>query len=122
MCTEFFLAIIYFIILSIVNFFLFKLLSTYQEKIFILIKFKKIFASYKQEELKTVASFYFYNKNPLNYRTFFKSFSYQDIVIIGNLYKKLQNITETKRAQNYYLKLAELQYLSSSIQPYFEIE
>ena len=42
MCTEFFLACLYFLILSLINFFLFKLLNIYLKNIFKLRKIKNI--------------------------------------------------------------------------------
>ena len=64
MCTEVLLAIIYFSIIMIINFFLFKLLKTYLIEIKQRQKIKQIFSCYSQ---KSNAVFPFlYNSNTLN--------------------------------------------------------
>ena len=49
MCTEFLLAIVYFVTIFFVNYFLFKLLKTYFKNIFYLLRLKTIFKSFKEQ-------------------------------------------------------------------------
>ena len=51
MCTEFLLACLYFLILSLINFFLFKLLNIYLKNIFKLQKIKNISRIYPNNKL-----------------------------------------------------------------------
>jgi len=48
MCTEFLLAILYFMTIFVVNYFLAKLLKSYTTNIFYLLKLKNIFLSFKK--------------------------------------------------------------------------
>jgi len=63
MCTELFLAIIYFITIFTVNYFLYKLLSVYVINIVYLFKLKNIFSKFPKTDVKSLALLYFYSKN-----------------------------------------------------------
>ena len=71
MCTELFLAIIYFSTIFTVNFFLFKLLRTYTKRIMYLLKIQNIF---KQKNIKSIETFvllYLYLQKIEKIKTYF---------------------------------------------------
>ena len=114
MCTELLLAIIYFITIFVVNFFLYKLLKSYWRNISYLLRLKNIYKLYKNDKMAIVSNLYIYLKNKnqkllLNLNKFSKN---QDIIIIGNIYKFLKNNTINSNVNNFYFKLLEMQYLS----------
>ena len=120
MCTEFFLALLYFITIFIVNYFLFKLVKNYFENIFSLVKLRNIFVTYKKATNNLVFLLSSLEKKEKKNISFLRSLnSYsttQDILIIGNTYKYLsrkfpqEGMTE---ANKYYFELLGNQYLSS---------
>ena len=123
MCTELFLALIYFGTIFAVNFFLYKLLITYVRNILSLLKMRHIFNSFPGEE-KTIFSFLsLYSKNPSKNRSLLIGLPNllicQDILILGNIYRFLlnekQKPEETKSFSTFYLQLLENQYLSRKI-------
>jgi hypothetical protein len=122
MCTEFLLALLYLTVIFVINFFLFKLLINYRKNILYFIKLKNILKTYKIENLQNISFFYFYQKKNFNLRNFLVNFkkkllNRKDILITGNFYKFLGRQLETKKtkAQIYYYKLLENQYLSMNI-------
>ena len=58
MCSEFILALIYFTVIFVVNFFLSKLLKTYLNNILYILKIKNIFNLYKPNEVLTISVLY----------------------------------------------------------------
>ena len=120
MCTEFFLAFIYFITIFIVNYFLSKLVKNYFENIFSLVKLRNIFVTFKKTTNNLVFLLSSLEKKEKKNISFLRSLnSYsttQDILIIGNTYKYLsrkfpqEGMTE---ANKYYFELLGNQYLSS---------
>ena len=121
MCTEFLLAIIYFITIFFVNYFLFKLLKTYFKNIFYLLRLKTIFKSFKTSNNNLV--FFLSSllkkekKGSTLLGTLHKFSNTEDILIIGNTYKYLSSnlkyeMTDSNRV--YYFELLANQYLSSS--------
>jgi hypothetical protein len=120
MCTELFLAIVYFITIFVVNYFLYKLLKTYTTNIFYLSRLKTIFQNFDKKDVKSLAILYFYSKNNFrntNLLTMLNKFSTSnDNIVIGKTYNYLANNLESKsQSQNsliYYLRLMENQYLS----------
>jgi len=120
MCTEFFLALLYFITIFIVNYFLFKLVKNYFENIFSLVKLRNIFVTFKKATNNLVFLLSSLEKKEKKNISFLRSLnSYsttQDILIIGNTYKYLsrkfpqEGMTE---ANKYYFELLGNQYLSS---------
>ena len=122
MCTEFLLAIIYFITIFFVNYFLFKLLKTYFKNIFYLLRLKTIFKSFKTSNNNLVfflSSILKKEKksSALLLGTLHKFSNTEDILIIGNTYKYLSSnlkneVTDSNRI--YYFELLANQYLSSS--------
>ena len=123
MCTELFLAIIYFSTIFIVNFFLFKLLRTYTKRIMYLLKIQNIF---KQKNIKSIETFvllYLYlqkdrkNKNLLSLLNIYGRES--DVLTIGNIYsflsKNFSNQSSKNEISNFYFELLENQYLSKEM-------
>ena len=118
MCTEFFLAMIYFLTIFFVNYFLSKLLKTYVKNIFSLLKLKNIFYSFKKSSNTFVfilSSFFKKEKKStiLENLAFFSKTT--DVLIIGNTYNsiakelKKENTIENK---TYFFELLSKQYLS----------
>jgi len=123
MCTELFLAILYFSTIFAVNFFLFKLLKTYTKSITYLLKVQNIF---KQKLPKNISEFillYLYNKkNSINTDLLPLLNNYSltnDIVTIGHIYSYLlktnREQSSNKQLNNFYFELLETQYLSKTI-------
>lgn len=119
MCTELFLAIIYFITIFTVNYFLYKLLSVYVINIVYLFKLKNIFSKFPKTDVKSLALLYFYSKNNfknINVFGVLNQFSNSnDTLVIGKSYDYLANNVELNNGNNialvYYLRLLENQYL-----------
>ena len=119
MCTELFLAIIYFLTILVVNFFLYKLLKSYFVNIIYLVKLKNILTSFEKENVKMITLFYFLTKNEFKNQNLFlkinKFSKLKDILIIGNTYqfffKNLSKTNKDFRSINYYLTLLEKKYL-----------
>jgi predicted MPP superfamily phosphohydrolase len=115
MCTELILACIYFVTIFIVNIFLYKLLKNYFQNILYLLKLKNIFNNYKNQNLSIISLLYFYFSKDLNFRSLLKNFSNienkKDVLIIGNIYKNLNNRKNIEISIKYYLDLLEKQYL-----------
>jgi hypothetical protein len=119
MCTELFLAIFYFLTLFIVNFFLSKLLISYQTNILFLLKIKNILNSFDKKKLKGISIFYFYSKNEFKNKSILNKFSsfskVKDMLIIGSTYRYLlKNLSRKNNdfvSLSYYLKLLETQFL-----------
>ena len=120
MCTELFLAILYFFTILVVNFFLFKLLKSYFVNILYLLKLKNILNSFEKEKVKMISLFYFLAKNEFkNQNLLFKVNQFstiQDLLILGNTYKFFfMNLAKTNQnlvSIRYYFKLLEKKYLS----------
>jgi hypothetical protein len=118
MCTEFFLALIYFLTIIVVNYFLFRLLRNYLKNIFYLLKIQNILKIESKNNL--FKKLYKFNKKEFQNSNFLKNiekkeFS-QDVLLLGNVYKYLSdNIDKGKNdntKNNYYFTLLTLQYLS----------
>ena len=114
MCTELLLAIIYFITIFVVNFFIYKLLRSYYKNISYLLRLKNIYKLYKNEKMGIVSNLYLYLKNKnqkilFNLNKFSKN---KDIIVIGNIYKFLKINTINSNLNSFYFKLLEIQYLS----------
>ena len=122
MCTEFFLACLYFFILFVINFFLFKLLNSYVKNIFKLQKIKNIIKIYPNNSF--FKKLYKYsNKKYQNITTLANlnrgETNNLDTLIIGNIYKylTLNNRENSREAKfnDYYFQLLENEYLSVEI-------
>ena len=124
MCTELGLAILYFLSIFIVNFFLFKVLKNYFKNILYLQKIRTIFTTFSNKtDLKLVSLLYLFlkketkNRNLLNQMNLIKNV--EDYLIIGNIYSNLLKNEETsfsrRKSENFYFELLENQYLSNSI-------
>jgi len=123
MCTELLLALIYFGTIFAVNFFLYKLLTTYVKNIFSLLKMKNIFNTFPGEEKTIFSLLSLYSKNPSKNRSMLLRLpnvvTSQDVLILGNIYRFLlsekQKPEENKNSSTFYLQLLENQYLSKKI-------
>jgi hypothetical protein len=121
MCSEFILALIYFTVIFVVNFFLSKLLKTYLNNILYILKIKNIFNLYKPNEVLTISVLYsltkknIVNLNSLNSLEKIiqkeESYNKKDIIILSNIYKNLEMyFNEKEKTQNYYFSLLKQQY------------
>ena len=123
MCTELFLAIIYFSTIFTVNFFLFKLLKTYTKNIIYLLKVQNIFKQKSTELVRGFILLHLYRKKNgknLNLLPLLSTYANeQDILTIGNIYSFLLKDLSTQSSQNeangFYFELLENQYLSREI-------
>ena len=119
MCTEFLLAILYFMTIFVVNYFLAKLLKSYTTNIFYLLKLKNIFLSFKKSTPNLVfllSSFFKKEKKNSNLLANLNKFSEtNDVLVIGNTYKYLAiNLEKESGFDNkiYYFELLANQYLA----------
>ena len=119
MCTEFLLAILYFITIFFVNYFLSKLLKNYLVNIFYLLIVKNIFSSFKKSTNNLVfllSSFFRKEKKNSNLLANLHKFSKtNDVLVIGNTYKYiLTNLQKeiSLDSKIYYFELLANQYLS----------
>lgn len=120
MCTEFLLAIVYFVTIFFVNYFLFKLLKTYFKNISYLLRLKTIFKSFKESNNNLV--FFLSSllkkekRNSTALLTLHKFSNTQDILIIGNTYKYLSSNLKYEGSDDnkiYYFELMADHYLST---------
>ena len=120
MCTEFLLAIVYFVTIFFVNYFLFKLLKTYFKNISYLLRLKTIFKSFKESNNNLV--FFLSSlikkekRNSTALLTLHKFSNTQDILIIGNTYKYLSTNLKYEASDDnkiYYFELMTDHYLST---------
>jgi hypothetical protein len=116
-CLEFILAIVYFLVIFVVNFFLFKVLKNYWENIIYLMRLKNIYQNYKNENLFNISYLYLYLNKEINSRKLITNLSnefiIQDMLIIGNISKLLKTKKSSNLGNNYYFELLEKQYLSN---------
>jgi hypothetical protein len=124
MCTELSLAILYFITIFSVNFFLFKVLKNYVVNILYLQQLKNIFVSFPEKnELKLLSLLYLFLKKDMKNRNLLTSISsvneIEDSLIIGNIYlnllKNQENRSAKRISENFYFQLLQNQYLSNKI-------
>jgi len=116
MCTELILAILYFITIFTVNFFLFKLLNSYTKDIRYMLKIKNILKVNKSSGLEAFVLLYLYEKKNYKSKLLLKllnSCSELDPLSIGNVYSCLleANKKNDTNLNNLYLELLENQYL-----------
>ena len=112
MCLEFTFAFIYFLILLFINFFLFKIIKDSFKKTLQLEKFKKSFKLLSSSFYIPFLYFYlekglYSQKLPLLLST--KKLD-EDLLIIGNFYKLLQQRKTIENSFFYYINLQEKQY------------
>ena len=124
MCTELFLAIIYFSTIFAVNFFLFKLLKTYTNRIMYLLKIQNIF---KQKNIQLARAFtilHLYAKKDRKNINLLPLLNIggkeEDILTIGNTYgfllKNFSNRDSKNEINSFYFELLENQYLSKDVE------
>ena len=120
MCTEFFLAILYFITIFIVNYFLFRLLKEYFLNILYLLKLKNIFKKVSKNNIQNISLLYFFSKTNFQKTNFFsllnKFSNSTDILVLGKNYQYLVTNIEKKNGNQlsllYYFGLLKDQYMS----------
>jgi hypothetical protein len=120
MCTEFFLVIIYLIIILTINYFFFRLLKTYLVNIIQLTKFKNIFKFFKGSDLLIVSNLYLNLKINSSNLSLLKRLNNllvihfptktEDLLILGNLFKFLNK----SDSNNFYFQLLKKQYLEEN--------
>ena len=120
MCTELLLAVIYFLIIAIINFFLFKLLKNYLSEINKRQHIKTIFDTCKLNQGSIFPFLYKYSNQQNNRSTILKQLSLingkNDFLIIGNTYKYLSELNNNNSGlDNVYFKLLENQYLRKKL-------
>lgn len=119
MCTEFFLACFYFVIIFVINFFLFKLLTAYLKNIFKLQKIKNIIKIYPKNNF--FKNLYNYSnkefRNTATLSNLGNSTSKEiDALIIGNIYSYLAlNSNKKENSNDYYFQLLASEYLAVEI-------
>jgi hypothetical protein len=124
MCTELFLAILYFSTIFAVNFFLFKLLKTYTRNIIYLLKVQNIFKQKLPKDIRGFVLLHLYSKKNsknVDLVDLLNKYSInEDVLTIGNTYsyllKNSQEQGSRKQLNNFYLELLENQYLSKNIE------
>ena len=121
MCSEVFLALIYFLVIFIINFFLYKILTFYIKNIRKLKKLKNINKIYPNNKL--VPTLYKYSNTEIRNLDILNNIENKnspeiDTLIIGNIYKYLKNVLQKNPKKNsgeeYYFELLANQYLSSN--------
>jgi hypothetical protein len=121
MCSEVFLALIYFLVIFIINFFLYKILTFYIKNIKKLQKLKNINKIYPNNKL--VPTLYKYSNTDIRNLDTLKNLENKnnaeiDTLIIGNMYKYLKNVIQKNQNKNsveeYYFELLASQYLSTN--------
>jgi hypothetical protein len=124
MCTELSLAILYFITIFAVNFFLFKVLKNYVVNIIYLQQIKNIFISFSEKsDLKLISFLYSFLKKDSKNRNILNKLNsvneIEDSLIIGNIYlnllKNQENPISKRVSENFYFQLLQNQYLSNNI-------
>ena len=119
LCTEFFLACLYFVIIFIINFFLFKVLRSYLRNILKLQKIKTILKFYPDNEF--FVKLYYCSSKDIRTLEELKIIKENDLkvidtLLIGNIYKYLdltnKETIKTSLLNQYYFKLMANQYLS----------
>jgi hypothetical protein len=119
MCTEFFLACLYFVIIFTINFFFFRLLRIYFKNIIELQKIKNILKIYPNNEffikLYNYSTIEFRNSNTLLLLQKLDSEKIDNLVL-GNIYRYLALKSNKNQKNNYindyYFQLLANQYLS----------
>ena len=124
MCTELSLAILYFITIFAVNFFLFKVLKNYVVNIMYLQQIKNIFISFSEKtDLILISFLYSFLKKDSKNRNILNNLNsvneIEDSLIIGNIYlnllKNQENPISKRVSENFYFQLLQNQYLSNNI-------
>ena len=118
MCTEFFLALIYFITILVVNIFIFNLLKSYWRNILESLKLKKIILLFKTNNNDLLVSFYYLlkerkikNNKILNTLSFPKD--KKDVIIAGKILDFFKKNIKDEKSLEFYLTLLKNQYLSN---------
>lgn len=121
MCPELILATIYFFVIISINIFFSKLLNSYIRTIKELQKIKNILTIFPSPSGLVISNLYLYTKSQIKEPTILKNFHLltdsEDILVLGNCYKNLNQTFKKKnidfRSFRYYLNLLEKQSLNS---------
>ena len=118
MCTEFFLALIYFITILVVNIFIFSLLKSYFRNILEISKLKKIIFLFQSNNNYLLLSFYYLlkEKRLTNTKVLSKLSlppNKKDILIAGKSTDFFNRNIKQEKSWDFYLKLLKNQYLSN---------
>ena len=121
MCTEFLLAIIYFFILGVVNYFFFQFIKNCFQNILYLFKIQKILSLFPEKGNQNLwRLFYFISleNSALRFLPLFKRKDFRktkDILLIGKSYNYIKNIVKKNSISLdrdfYYFSLLETHYL-----------
>jgi hypothetical protein len=117
MCLEFSFAFLYLLILLLINFFLVQIIKDSFKKNIRLGKFKKSLTLSSSSNSFLLPFLYLYLEKRLNYQK--KEFLFsvkkvsEDVLIIGNFYKFLQQKKSVENSFFYYTNLQEKQYLNN---------
>ena len=116
MCLEFIFAFLYFFILLFINFFLIKIITDSFKKNYRLKKFQNSLKISGSSASFFIPFLYFYLEKRLNYQKkeillSSKKVS-EDILLLGNFYKCLQERQNIEDSFFYYINLQETQYLA----------
>ena len=117
MCTEFFLALIYFSTILTINFFLIQFLISNFQILFSLLKLKNIFHYFPKNEKNVCLFLYEISRKKLKNRSLLPELKNltktEDVLIIGNTYKWISNSFKNSKSNVvYYFQLLAVQYLS----------
>jgi len=118
MCTEFFLALIYFITILVVNVFIFNLLKSYLRNILEIVKLKKIILLFKTNNNDLLLSFYYLLKErKINNNKILNVLSLpedkKDVLLAGKIIEFFNKNIKQEKSLNFYLTLLRNQYLSN---------
>jgi hypothetical protein len=118
MCTEFFLALIYFITILVVNIFIFSLLKSYFRNIVEMLKLKRIILLFQTNNNDLLVSFYHLLKEKkIKNNKILKTFSLpknkKDILIAGKTIEFFNINMKPEKSFDFYLQLLKNQYLSN---------
>lgn len=113
MCTELILILVYFFILSLINFLLFQLLKFYWKKICFFKKYEKILKQIKNQNIEILSFCYFFAKENENVSKNFNPtfFPVQDLFLLGNFYSLLSKKKKIGIENFYYYELMKAQFL-----------
>jgi hypothetical protein len=118
MCTEFFLALIYFITILVVNVFIFNLLKSYFRNIVEILKLKKIILIFKTNNNDLLLSFYYLLKErKISNNKILSILSLpkdkKDVLIAGKIIEFFNKSIKQEKSLDFYLTLLKNQYLSN---------
>ena len=119
MCLEFSFALLYFLILLIINFFLFQILKDSFQKIFRFLKFKNTFTVLDSNSSFLVPFLFYYLEKDGNYQISPNFLPLKNMIndslILGNFYHFLQEKKKVESSIFYYTKLQANQFIEKKV-------